>query len=141
VFLRYADFLKTEKKMINVKQFEKQQYMSVETYRKTGEGVRTPVWFIESNGEFLFYTEETSAKVKRIRRNPAVKIAPCDMRGELKGEFISVITRLLSPEESVSAQKTYAKKYGLMGKLFELMGNSRKSARVFLAVKPVEGKQ
>ena len=127
--------------MINVRQFEKQQFMSVETYRKTGEGVRTPVWFIEVNGEFLFNTEETSAKVKRIRRNPSVKIAPCNVRGELKGEFISGTARFLSPEESASAQKTYAKKYGPMGKLFELMGNSRKSVRVFLAVKPDEGKQ
>lgn len=125
--------------MVNLKQFEKQKYMSVETYRKTGEGVRTPVWFIEANGEFLFNTEETSAKVKRIRRNPVVKIAPCDVRGELKGEFISGTARFLSPDETASAKKVYAKKYGLIGKFFELMGNSRKSARVFLAVKPDEG--
>lgn len=125
--------------MIDVKQFEKQQYMSVETYRKTGEAVRTPVWFIEVNGEFLFNTEETSAKVKRIRRNPSVKIAPCDMRGELKGEFISGTARFLSPEETSSAKKIYARKYSLMGRLFELMGNTRKSARVFLSVKPDEG--
>jgi uncharacterized protein len=128
-----------ENKMNNVKQFEKQQYLSVETYRKSGEGVRTPVWFIEANGEFLFNTEETSAKVKRIRRNPVVKIAPCDMRGDIKGEFISGTARFLSPEESAAAKITYAKKYGLMGKLFELMGNSRKSERIFLAVKPDEG--
>jgi len=104
--------------MVNVKQFEKQQYMSVETYRKTGEGVRTPVWFIEANGEFLFNTEETSAKVKRIRRNPAVKIAPCDMRGELKGEFIAGTARFLSPEEAVSAKKVYAKKIWPHGQAF-----------------------
>jgi len=125
--------------MANLNQFEKQQYMSVETYRRTGEGVRTPVWFIESNGEFLFNTEETSAKVKRIRRNPAVKIAPCDVRGELKGEFIPGVARFLTPEESALAKKIYARKYGLMGKIFESLGNSRKSARVFLAVKPDEG--
>jgi uncharacterized protein len=125
--------------MTNLDQFKKQKYISVETYRKSGEGVRTPVWFIESKGEFLFNTEETSAKVKRIRRNPVVKIAPCDMRGDLKGEFISGTARFLSPEEAILAKKTYAKKYGLMGKLFELMGNSRKSERIFLAVKPDEG--
>ena len=124
--------------MKNLKQFEKQQYMNVETYRKTGQGVQTPVWFIESNGEFLFNTEETSAKVKRIRRNPMVKIAPCDMRGELKGEYISGKARFLTPAETATARKIYTKKYGLMGKIFELIGNSRKSARVFLAVKPDE---
>jgi PPOX class probable F420-dependent enzyme len=125
--------------MTNFDQFKKQKYMSVETYRKSGEGVRTPVWFIESNGEFLFNTEETSAKVKRIRRNPAVKIAPCNMRGDLIGEFIPGSARFLSPEETALAKKTYAKKYGIMGRIFESLGNSRKSARVFLAVKPDEG--
>jgi PPOX class probable F420-dependent enzyme len=124
--------------MINLRQFEKQQYMSLETYRKTGEGIRTPVWFIESNGEFLFNTEETSAKIKRIRRNPMVKIAPCDMRGEIKGEFISGKARFLTPAETAMAKIIYTKKYGLMGKIFELIGNSRKSIRVFLAVKPDE---
>ena len=56
--------------MVDKAQFKNKKYISVETYRKSGEGVRTPVWFIEINDEFLFNTEETSAKVKRIRRNP-----------------------------------------------------------------------
>lgn len=124
--------------MTNLDQFKKQKYINVETYRKSGEGVRTPVWFIESNGEFLFNTEETSAKVKRIRRNPAVKIAACNVRGDIKGEFIPGIARFLSVEETALAKKTYSKKYGVMGLIFESLGNSRKSARVFLAVKPDE---
>jgi uncharacterized protein len=124
--------------MINFEQFRKQKYISVETYRKSGEGVRTPVWFIESNSEFIFNTEEDSGKVKRIRRNPAVKIAPCTMRGDIKGEFVSSKARFLSAEESALAKKTYAKKYGVMGRIFESLGNSRKSERIFLAVKPDE---
>lgn len=122
--------------MVNQAQFKNQKYMSVETYRKSGEGVRTPVWFIERNGEFLFNTEGTSAKVKRIRRNPAVKIAPCDMRGGLKGEFIPATARFLSPAETILAKKSYAKKYGLMARILDVFGGSRKSVRVFLAVKP-----
>jgi hypothetical protein len=98
--------------MVDLKQFEGQQYMSVETYRKTGEGVRTPVWFIETNGELLFNTEETSAKVKRIRRNPAVKIAPCNLRGDIKGEFVTGTARFLSPDETAAAKKIYAKNMG-----------------------------
>jgi uncharacterized protein len=125
--------------MINLDQFKKNKYISVETFRKSSQGVRTPVWFIESNNEFLFNTEEDSGKVKRIRHNPAVKIAPCNMRGDIKGEFIPGTARFLSPEESALAKKIYAKKYGFMGRVFESLGNSRKSERIFLAVKPDEG--
>lgn len=122
--------------MADIKQFDREKYISVETYRKSGTGVRTPVWFIESNGEFLFNTEDSSAKVKRIRSNPAVKIAPCNMRGDIQGEFVPGKARFLSSEETSAAKKIYSKKYGVAGWFFELMGSTRKSTRVFLAVKP-----
>jgi PPOX class probable F420-dependent enzyme len=122
--------------MQTFEQFKKQQYMSIETYRKSGEGVRTPVWFIESNGEYCFNTESDSGKVKRIRRNPAVRIAPCTVRGDLKGDFIPGIARILPAEEAEKVKKSYAKKYGLMGLIFESMGRSRKTERIFLAIKP-----
>jgi len=122
--------------MQTLEQFKKQQYLSIETYRKSGEGVRTPVWFIEVNDEYCFTTERDSGKVKRIRRNPAVRIAPCTVRGDLKGDFIPGIARLLPAEETEKVKKSYAKKYGLMGLIFELMGRSRKTERIFLAIKP-----
>jgi uncharacterized protein len=122
--------------MKSLEQFKGQQYLNLETYRKTGEGMRTPVWFIEINGEFCFNTESDSGKVKRIRRNPAVKIAPCNVRGDLKGEFVSGTARFLTPDEAEKAKTSYTKKYGLTGLIFEAMGNSRKKERVFLAVKP-----
>jgi PPOX class probable F420-dependent enzyme len=122
--------------MQTIDQFKGQQYLSLETFRKNGEGVRTPVWFIEVNGEYYFNTESDSGKVKRIRRNPAVRIAPCTMRGDLKGDFIPGIARLLPTEEAEKVKKSYAKKYGLMGLIFDSMGRSRKTERIFLAIKP-----
>ncbi len=122
--------------MQGMEQFKGHQYLSLETFRKNGESVRTPVWFIEINGEFYFNTESDSGKVKRIRRNPAVRIAPCSMRGDLKGDFIEGTVRFPSPTEAENARKSYAKKYGLLGVIFETMGNIQKKERVFLAVKP-----
>jgi hypothetical protein len=59
------------------KPFEKQKYLNIETFRKNGEGVRTPVWFVQ-DGEVLYArTIANSGKVKRIRNNGQVKIAPC----------------------------------------------------------------
>ncbi len=47
--------------------FAGQKYLNLETFRKSGVGVRTPVWFAEKDGELLLYTLANSGKVKRIR--------------------------------------------------------------------------
>ena len=56
--------------------------MSLETFRKNGTAVPTPVWLAVVDGDKLVVvTATTSWKVKRLRNNPAVRVAPCDMRG------------------------------------------------------------
>jgi hypothetical protein len=42
----------------------KQLYINLETYRKTGEAMRTPVWFIEENRIIFIRTLAESGKVK-----------------------------------------------------------------------------
>jgi len=68
--------------------FAGHKYLNLETFKKSGEGVKTPVWFAadpsasldSSDAKLYVYTIGVSGKVKRIRNNPRVKIAPCDMR-------------------------------------------------------------
>jgi PPOX class probable F420-dependent enzyme len=122
--------------MENLAQFNKQKYISVETFRKSGEGVRTPVWFVESSGKFYFNTVADSGKVKRIRRNPQVKFAPSNMRGDPLGDFISGTAQLLNETEATDVEKLYGQKYGLMKKVFDLMGSLRKDQRVFISITP-----
>jgi uncharacterized protein len=68
-------------------QLSEVKYINIETYRKNGLGVRTPIWFIIHQGLIYFRSDEKSGKVKRLRNNPHVKIAPCDIRGNVKGEW------------------------------------------------------
>ncbi|MBL6961779.1 MAG: PPOX class F420-dependent oxidoreductase, partial [Anaerolineales bacterium] len=56
-------------------QFNNQNYITIETFRKSGIGVRTPVWFAKDENAFYVWTEANSGKAKRIRRDGAVKIA------------------------------------------------------------------
>jgi uncharacterized protein len=65
--------------------FGDQKYISLETLRKNGEGVKTPVWFVLHDGALYVYTEATSWKVKRIRHNLRIRVAPCTMRGVVMG--------------------------------------------------------
>ena len=98
-----------------------EKYINLETYRKSGRGVRTPVWFVESsNGDSrILYvrTSDDTGKYKRISNNPSVQIALCDMRGSIKGEWVKGEARIASEEEKLKAFKMLEKKYGIMYKL------------------------
>ena len=116
-------------------EFDRQQYISVETYRKSGEGVRTPVWFVAHAGELCFTTEASSGKVKRLRRNPEVKVAPCTASGEPRGGWHPARACFLSAEEAAAVKSVYARKYGVQKLFFDLMGIFRRTERVFIALK------
>ncbi len=103
-------------------QFVGQKYLTIETYRKNGEAVRTPVWFIEQDGTLLVRTDSDTGKAKRIRRNPRVRIAPCTMRGEPKGAWISAEAKFAGKEEAEKAYQLLKEKYGLQYRLLRLIG-------------------
>ena len=108
--------------MSNLQQFEKQDYLNLETFRKTGVGVPTPVWFIEDQGVLYVTTGVDSGKVKRIRNNGRVRIAPCDVRGGLKGEWVEAQARLVSGDGvEQKVDRLLGKKYGLQKTLYGLM--------------------
>ena len=90
------------------------KYISLATFRKTGVPVYTPVWFAEENGKLYIFTNPKSGKVKRMRNNPAVRIAACTMRGKITGPEVDARTRILNPEESQRARTMLEKKYWLM---------------------------
>lgn len=90
-----------------------QKYISLTTFRKTGAGVATPVWFGEEDGKLYVMTISKMGKVKRIRNNPQVQVAPCTIRGKVTGEKFAGIARLLPPEDFARARKTITRKYWL----------------------------
>lgn len=71
-----------------ISEFSEKKYINVETYRKNGQSVRTPVWFVVFNNRIYFRTDSNSGKVKRIMNNQNVRIAACDLLGNIKTEWI-----------------------------------------------------
>lgn len=116
-----------------LQQFNKQSYLNLETFRKNGEGVRTPVWFWEDGGVLYVRTIDGSGKVKRARRNPQVRVAPCKVDGTPLGTWVSAEARFVDEAEAERVNRGLKKKYGLMKTLFDLMG-SRKSRPTTLAI-------
>src|ERR1700745_3190357 len=88
-----------------------QKYISLTTFRKTGVGVATPVWFGEEDGKLYVMTRNDKGKTKRIRDNPQVKVAPCTMRGKVTGPEFAATARLLPPDDFARARQPINRKY------------------------------
>jgi uncharacterized protein len=95
------------------------KYCLLSTFRKNGEAVPTPVWFGLADGKVYIRTEAGVGKVKRIRREPRVHIAPCTFRGRPLGSSSEGSARILGPDESERAERAIAAKYGLERRLYE----------------------
>lgn len=99
--------------------YARQNYLNLETFRRNGEGVRTPVWFAQE-GELLYVvTLASSGKAKRIRNHGQVNVAPCRMNGEVVGSWLPALAReIIGPEVKTKVDRLLDRKYGLMRKLF-----------------------
>ncbi len=88
-----------------------QKYISLKTFRKNGVGVPTPVWFGEEDGKLYVMTRGDMGKMKRIRNNPKVEVAPCTIRGKVTGPEFRASARILPPADHARARKTINRKY------------------------------
>jgi uncharacterized protein len=93
-----------------------QKYISLTTFRKSGETVATPVWFGEDGNKLYVMTRSDMGKTKRIRNNPQVLVAPCTIRGKVTGAEYPAVAHILPPEEHAHARQPINRKY-LMARL------------------------
>lgn len=114
----------------------RQQYINLETFRKNGAGVKTPVWFVQDGDTLFVRTIANSGKVKRIRNFGHVQIAPCKVDGTLLGDWIPAQAREV--KDSAIHQKVdrlLDRKYGLMKKMFALASRIQGQQYTLLEVK------
>lgn len=90
-----------------------QKYISLATFRKTGVPVYTPIWFAEEGNNLYFMTNSKLGKVKRLRNNPQVRIAPCTIRGKITGPELDGTARILPPSEAAHVRRAIKAKYWL----------------------------
>ena len=124
--------------MKTLDQFEKQKYLNLETYRKNGECMDTPVWFVQQGATFYVVTMANSGKVKRIRNNDRVNIAPCRMDGKLTGTWVPAQARQVTdPDLSLTVDHLLDRKYGLLKKMFQNRRSKENSQAAILEITPL----
>jgi PPOX class probable F420-dependent enzyme len=113
------------------------KYCLLVTYRRSGEPVPTPVWFgLEGERALFVRTESDAGKVKRIRRDPRVLVAPASARGKPTGPLAEGSARVLEGEEEDRAESALRANYGLGRKLYEGMSGPLGVETVYLEVTP-----
>ncbi|MFU8841779.1 MAG: PPOX class F420-dependent oxidoreductase [Nitriliruptoraceae bacterium] len=101
------------------------RYLSLTTFRRSGEPVATPVWFVpQPDGTVLVYTEASSGKVKRLRHTPACTVAACDARGRLRGEPAEA-TAVILDDQVEQVQRRLVSRYGWQARAFLLAARLR----------------
>lgn len=99
-------------------QLASSKYLLLTTFRKDGRAVPTALWFAKDDtdgADLVVWTVTTSGKVKRIRRDGAVTIAPCDLRGNPRGDAIKAHARLLDADGTERVRSLISKRYGVFG--------------------------
>jgi uncharacterized protein len=104
----------------NITQFFNQNYLNLETFRKDGQGLKTPVWFVQDGEKFYVRTVVNAGKVKRIRNNGRVNVMPCGQAGEPLGTWVAAQAREMTDATTAGlVRKLLVEKYGEMVSMFE----------------------
>lgn len=114
----------------------KHQYANLFTFRRSGEAVKTPVWFALHEGKAYVMTTAAAGKTKRIRNGGRVQIGPSDQRGNPLGPVVEGQARILSPEETKVAKQALDIKYGLFKAVFDFFMNVRGTERAYIEIRP-----
>jgi PPOX class probable F420-dependent enzyme len=113
------------------------KYCLLISFRRSGEPVPTPVWFgLDEEGRLFVRTEADAAKVKRIRADGRVRVAPATSRGKPTGPLAEGVGRVLGADEEGHAESALQANYGLGRRLYEGLSEPLGVHTVYLEVTP-----
>ena len=114
-----------------LEQFLDQKYVNLETYKKDGTPIRTPVWFVIDKNLIYVITRESTGKVKRLRNNQNVRIVPCSFKGEPKNEWVKGAAEKITGDEADKVIKLRKKKYGMFVRLIGVFTSQKGNIVVY----------
>jgi uncharacterized protein len=119
--------------------FRGYHFLNLATFRKIGVPVVTTVLFAVANGKIYVWTTKDSGKVKRIRNNATVRIAPSTRQDRPLGPTVAASARILSDAEQTEAQTLTDREFGWLKKFFGLIWRLQgREEEVYLEITPTE---
>ena len=119
----------------NLTPFADQKYLNLESAKRDGTPVQTPVWFAEEHGVLYVYTLANAGKVKRIRRHPRIRLAPCTMRGTVTGPWVEAEATIVDATTAAHGHTLLRQKYGWMKKMGDLFSRLLHRERVVIDIR------
>lgn len=115
------------------------KYVNLETFRKDGSGVKTPMWAAGHDGKLVMGTGDGSHKVKRLRNNGKVRVAACNSNGqEIFGAWYEGQARVIdaAAAEARGGDAALNAKYGILRRAMGFFGKiaGRKSVIIEITV-------
>lgn len=117
-----------------------ERFVSLTTFRKTGESVSTPVWIAREGDSLVVTTPDESGKVKRLRNSGRVELRPCSRTGAVTDDAPAVpgVAEILASDDDVTRiSGIFARKYGFEYRVFmliERIAARRQKPRVMLRI-------
>jgi uncharacterized protein len=115
--------------------FATQRYLNLESCKRDGTPVQTPVWFAEDHGVLYIYTLANAGKVKRIRRNPRIRLAPCTMCGKVIGPWVEAEATIVDAATAAHGHALLRRKYGWMKEMGDLFSRIMQQERVVIVMR------
>lgn len=117
----------------NYNSLETGKYICILTYKKNGDGVSTPVWFIRKDNKIYIRTSNQSGKVKRIKNNNNVSYALCNISGRIKGEWHSGVAKI-EPDVNKMIFSKITEKYGLIAQIINILYKIKKMEIIIISI-------
>lgn len=117
-----------------------ERFVSLTTFRKTGEGVPTPVWIARDGDALIVTTPDGTGKVKRLRNNDRVELRPSDRMGKVAdgAPIVAAHAEIVDSDAArASQERIFLAKYRFEYRIFmfiERLGKKGKKKRVSLRI-------
>jgi PPOX class probable F420-dependent enzyme len=113
-----------------------ERYISLTTFKRDGTPVSTPVWVVSDDGSrLLVWSGERTWKVRRLRRDPHVLVAPATFRGTERGERVAGQARVV-PDPGIDALLRH--KYGWQKRLLDRLNRRNGAGAAFATIEIVD---
>lgn len=116
---------------MDIRNLDSKKYIALETFKKNNQPVKTPVWFVIHNGMIYVITRDKTGKVKRLKNNSNVRIAPCTLFGKVIGDWGAGNAKFVTDEEFKKALELRKRKYGVMDTIARFASRKKGTLIVF----------